>query len=57
MLTSIIAQVIQETIELMKYHRDAMVANWDSMAVEKIQTRWCGLPFAHPPPLPSLVVY
>lgn len=25
----------------MKYHRDTMRANWDTMAVEKIQTRWC----------------
>lgn len=33
--------VIKETIELMRYHREAMKSNWETMAVEKIQTRWC----------------
>jgi hypothetical protein len=34
-------EVIKETIELMRYHRDMMKINWETMAVEKIQTRWC----------------
>lgn len=34
-------EVIKETVELMRYHRDMMIANWETMAVEKIQTRWC----------------
>lgn len=25
----------------MKYHRSIMHHNWETMAVEKIQTRWC----------------
>jgi inositol-hexakisphosphate/diphosphoinositol-pentakisphosphate 1-kinase len=25
----------------MKYHRSVMHHNWETMAVEKIQTRWC----------------
>lgn len=34
-------EVVKETIELMKYHRSVMHHNWETMAVEKIQTRWC----------------
>lgn len=33
--------VVKETMELMRYHRDMMRANWETMAVEKIQSRWC----------------
>ncbi|KAM0753385.1 hypothetical protein T439DRAFT_324023 [Meredithblackwellia eburnea MCA 4105] len=35
------SEVVKETIELMKYHRALMVANWEALDVEKIQTRWC----------------
>jgi inositol hexakisphosphate/diphosphoinositol-pentakisphosphate kinase len=34
-------EVVKETIELMRYHREVMNANWDTLAVEKIQSRWC----------------
>lgn len=34
-------EVVKETIDLMKYHRSVMKQNWDTMAVEKIQARWC----------------
>ena len=33
-------QVVKETIELMRYHRTLMVANWETLDVEKIQHRW-----------------
>lgn len=35
------AQVVKETIELMKCLRETMNENWNSLAVEKIQPRWC----------------
>lgn len=34
-------QVVKETIELMRHHRSVMHHNWETMAVEKIQVRWC----------------
>lgn len=33
-------QVVKETIELMRYHRALMLANWELLDVEKIQSRW-----------------
>ncbi|EGU13093.1 Inositol pyrophosphate synthase [Rhodotorula toruloides ATCC 204091] len=40
-LTSLTAQVVKETIELMKSLRETMNENWHSLAVENIQPRWC----------------
>jgi hypothetical protein len=34
-------EVVKETIELMKTLRSTMNQNWDALAVEKIQPRWC----------------
>ncbi|KAI5479902.1 inositol hexakisphosphate and diphosphoinositol-pentakisphosphate kinase [Pseudohyphozyma bogoriensis] len=34
-------ECVKETIELMRYHRSLMHANWETMNVDKIQTRWC----------------
>lgn len=34
-------EVVKETIELMKSLRETMNQNWDTLAVEKIQPRWC----------------
>ncbi|SCV72227.1 BQ2448_4921 [Microbotryum intermedium] len=34
-------EVVKETIELMRHHRAVMHRNWESLAVEKIQIRWC----------------
>lgn len=33
-------EVVKETMELMRYHRDMMRSNWEIMEVEKIQPRW-----------------
>lgn len=34
-------EVVTRTIELMRYHRDTLTRNWQSMDVENIQARWC----------------
>lgn len=34
-------KVVKETIDLMKYLRSVMKRNWETLQVEKIQTRWC----------------
>jgi inositol hexakisphosphate/diphosphoinositol-pentakisphosphate kinase len=33
-------QVVRETMELMRYHRDLLVSNWETMDVDAIQPRW-----------------
>ncbi|KAL7008777.1 inositol hexakisphosphate and diphosphoinositol-pentakisphosphate kinase [Cystobasidiomycetes sp. EMM_F5] len=34
-------QVVQETVELLRYHRKVMRENWAKLDVEDIQSRWC----------------
>lgn len=34
-------EVVTETIELMKYHREVMGKNWAALDVENVQARWC----------------
>lgn len=36
-----IAQVVAETMELMRWHRDTLRENWKLLDVENIQARWC----------------
>ena len=33
-------QVVAETMELMRYHRDVLNENWKKLDVENIQARW-----------------
>ncbi|EOQ99136.1 Inositol hexakisphosphate and diphosphoinositol-pentakisphosphate kinase [Wallemia ichthyophaga EXF-994] len=34
-------EVVAEIIELMRYHRDVMRSNFETLDVDNIQTRWC----------------
>jgi hypothetical protein len=33
-------QVVAETMELMRYHRDLLRQNWKALDVENLQARW-----------------